>query len=182
MSQDTQKELFSSLWLWSFICEIREMDWLFSKSLPALKFCELLCLPFLPQVQLSTLLWALGGSPAWSTFMDILVLRCSVGFDPTESTDKWKGNKKAKTGLFPFCASIPVGSLWVGCITWLKVMEFVKHPSPHDSLHQVPPPNSRNPSSTSPFRTKSGGNFNEVTSSTEHYTTSCGFCALPTSW
>ena len=114
--------------------------------------------------------------------MDILVLRCSVGFDPTESTDKWKGNKKAKTGLFPFCASIPVGSLWVGCITGLKVMEFVKHPSPHDSLHQVPPPNSRNPSSTSPFRTKSGGNFNEVTSSTEHYTTSCGFCALPTSW
>ena len=146
MSQETRKDSDSaSLWLWFFICEIREMDWLFSKSLPALKFCESLCLPFLPQGQLSTLLWALGGSPAWSTSMDILVPWCLVGFDPTDSTDKRKGNKKAKMGLFPFCASIPVGWLYhlteghrvreASFSTWLST-EFPHQKSLHHFLLQ----------------------------------------------
>lgn len=72
-----------------------------------------ICLPYplkFNTLLSSPLLWALGGSPVWSTSMDVLILWLPVGFDPTDSPSRRKeGTRKPRLGYFPF---VPP-SLWV---------------------------------------------------------------------
>lgn len=104
-----------------FICEVREMDWLFSKSLPALKLCESLCLPYPPQVQLPTLLSS-SLSPGRQSCLEHIngrpnPLASSWVWPNRQPKQEERGNKKAKTGVFPLRASLPVGSRQVGFLS-----------------------------------------------------------------
>lgn len=160
------------------------MDWLFSKSLLALKICKSPNLPFSPQAQWSSLLWALGDRPIWSTSMGFLVLWLLVwfGFTNREHTQEPWGDKMTKSRAFTVHASLHEGPLWVGCITWLKVTASIKWPSPRGSLHTAPPPDSGNCSHFPPLGLTGGGNYTKLHLAPGYCTTSCSFCALSTPW
>lgn len=82
-----------------------------------------------------------------NTSMDFLVLWLPgglLGLTHREHKQKPRGNKKTRTRVFILCAFLPVGSLQVGCIAWLKVTASTKWPFPRDCLQTIPLPDSRN--------------------------------------
>lgn len=120
------------------------MDWLFSKSLPTLKFCD------------SSISLYFSRNPGRQSCLEYLNRfpgpRASSWVWPTESkhTQELRGNKRAETGIYSPCF-LPVGALWVGCTTCPKVTASRKCPSPHVSIHTAPPPDSGNCSHCPPL-------------------------------